>query len=505
MQNSDSMMASKAPASNGLPTLLTLAIGKAAPHTTVLVDFDETLFLRNSTEAYLNCLFPQCLGVLLSKSLNWLQPWNHLPDGIRGEQSRDWLRVVIATLLFPWTPLIWRVSVKKLASSYRNVELMEILNRNLTLQVIIATDGFDFIVRPLANFLGFTNQQILACRFWRGGIDRHTGKTKRIVYTLGEETVAKAIAITDSTHDAPLLSVVGTPFLIRWSQAQYVPALANVYFPLFYLEKIKRPGKQYFFKTVLYDDLLVLLLALNWYSVNPFAHGMSIVFLLLSFWCINEVGYYENDVVAEKYEKDPVLSDNYYQYKSSRHRMSVWLPWAYALALAIPGVIIFQLSDGAPSQILWESSSLLEILSHLGLWMTVLLALRSCYWIYNHLNKQTRVWIYPILQGFKYFSYLVITATNVIGAALFTAQVMARSLPYFIYRHHHTHWTDSLPWEVIRTLVFISILFTVAIGNHDFSAFVSLQTLIIFTWCGFRSRRYVGKMIDQAQFIWKSS
>jgi hypothetical protein len=385
----------KVPASKGLPALLTSAIGKAAPHTTVLVDFDETLFLRNSTEAYLDRLFPQCLGVLLLKSLDWLQPWNYLPNSIRGEQSRDWLRVMIATLLFPWTLLIWRLSAKKLASSYRNIELMEILDRNPTLKIVIATDGFELIVRPLANFLGFTGQQILACRFWRGGSDRHAGKTERIINNLGTETVAQAIAITDSIHDTPLLSAVATPFLIRWSQAQYVPALANVYFPLFYLEKIKRPGKQYFLKTVLYDDLVILLLALNWQSVHLFAHGVSVVFLLLSFWCINEVGYYENDVVAEKYEKAPVLSDNYYQYRPYKHRMSVWLPWVYAAALAIPGLIAFQLSHAAPSQVTLNFSSdfipLSEILKDLGLWMSVLLALRSCYWIYNHLDKQTRV------------------------------------------------------------------------------------------------------------------
>jgi hypothetical protein len=93
----------------------------------------------------------------------------------------------------------------------------------------------------------------------------------------------------------------------------------------------------------------------------------------------------------------------------------------------------------------------------------------------------------------------------VIGAALFTAQIMARSLPYFIYRYQHTRWSDDLPWQVIRTLVFIAILLSVAIGSQNFSVFVSLQTLIIFAWCAFRSRRHASKIIHQAQFIWKDS
>ena len=69
----------------------------------ILLDLDETLFLRNSTEEYLNTLKPRILGAILLILLDVLRPWNFLPGNLKGEVSRDWLRVIIKTLIFPRT------------------------------------------------------------------------------------------------------------------------------------------------------------------------------------------------------------------------------------------------------------------------------------------------------------------------------------------------------------------------------------------------------------------
>src|SRR5258708_35924997 len=41
----------------------------------VVVDLDETLYLRNSTEDFIDCAWPGLLALLLLQVLDLLQPW----------------------------------------------------------------------------------------------------------------------------------------------------------------------------------------------------------------------------------------------------------------------------------------------------------------------------------------------------------------------------------------------------------------------------------------------
>src|SRR5689334_17933938 len=70
----------------------------------VLVDLDETLYLRNSTEDYLDSVRPRVLAALLLRLLDILQPWRW--SG--GEVTRDVWRVRLIRFLFPWVHVQWR-------------------------------------------------------------------------------------------------------------------------------------------------------------------------------------------------------------------------------------------------------------------------------------------------------------------------------------------------------------------------------------------------------------
>src|SRR5687768_8535113 len=69
----------------------------------VIIDVDETLYLRNSTEDFLDCAQPGVLGLLVLRALDAFQPWR-----LSGEDTRDTWRVGVIVCLFPWTFWIWR-------------------------------------------------------------------------------------------------------------------------------------------------------------------------------------------------------------------------------------------------------------------------------------------------------------------------------------------------------------------------------------------------------------
>jgi hypothetical protein len=480
-------------------------IETAPEKTPIIVDFDETLFLRNSTEEYLNTLQPRVMGAVFLGLLNYLKPWHWLPGSFKGEISRDWLRVVISTLLFPWTLLLWYGRARQLAHLQGNTILLQAIAQSVSHRVIVATQGFAFIVSPLLKHMALprnTRTNIIACRFWKGVVDRQMDKKERVTAALGADMIQRAIVVTDSTDDTSLLSSVAKPCLAVWPEAKYVPAMADAYIPFVYLERGKRPGQRYFLRVILGNDLVVICLATSWLTSYPLIHAASMTFLLLSFWCIYEVGYYENDLVAERFEEKPVLSKTYQRYKQ---RMDMWQPWIWALFFAFPGIILLELSE-----IILENTNLdfdytrrflSQALADMLCWFGLLLSLRVSYWAYNHMDKPTRPWLYQFLQIYKCFGFLVVTATNVIGVMLFAAQVLSRWISYIVYRNR-TDWPQMLPEQLISCFIFGFLIVAVALGSTDFLIVLNWQALIIFMWCAFRARRQLRSIVHQMRISW---
>ena len=65
----------------------------------VLVDLDETLYLRNSTEDFISCAWPGLLALLVLKVLDLLKPWRLTG----GTETRDTWRVRAISVFLPWT------------------------------------------------------------------------------------------------------------------------------------------------------------------------------------------------------------------------------------------------------------------------------------------------------------------------------------------------------------------------------------------------------------------
>ncbi|NMF82607.1 haloacid dehalogenase-like hydrolase [Nodosilinea sp. P-1105] len=468
-----------------------------------IVDFDETLFLRNSTEEYLSTARPRFLCAVFLIFLDKLKPWNVLPQPFRGAESRDWLRVVLVTLLFPWTWLLWRRRAKALMTTHENHLLSQALAHSQQATPVIASRGFEFIIQPLARYLSIQPQQVIGCRFWAGGRDRHKGKEELIADRIDDDAVQNGILVTDSTDDASLLEVVKYPFLVQWPGARYVPAFSNIYLPFFYLERVKRPDSNFTYQVVIKNHLLSLVLAISWLSSLPLLHVVGTSFLVFSFWCIYEIGYFENDQVAEKYEKKPVLSKTYHQYKS---RMDVHQPWIFASIAGLIGVALTYLSNHAQGYSWASLQSTLSQPDQWGIaldftfWMGILLSIRGLYLGYNYLDEKTRVWVYPFLQISKYLSFLAFTHASKVGLALLIANIFVDWVPYIIYRCGGQR--DEFEEQIMRLFIFLLICVGSAFFLHEVEFLKNWQFAVILLWLSIRIRPQLRKLISNAHFVW---
>jgi hypothetical protein len=198
------------------------AIANATKKTPVILDFDETLILRNSTAEYINSLRPRLIGFILIMFLKIIRPWYWLPGSFKGVQTKDWYLVTIPSILLPWTLLLWQQRAKKLAKDYSNTEIISVVDSNTRAPVIVASVGFNFIITPILQHIPMRCDRLISCRFWQGAGDRQRGKLLMIQERLSESEITAAILVTDSVDDLPLLQVVKQPCFVLWSAAKYI-------------------------------------------------------------------------------------------------------------------------------------------------------------------------------------------------------------------------------------------------------------------------------------------
>ncbi len=272
-----------------------------------LVDLDETLYLRNSTEDFLDSAAPGLIAMVLLRVIDIIQPWRLTG----GEATRDAWRVRLIVILMPWVGWRWERRVTGLAARHLNRPLLDALRASAA-RPIIVTVGFESIVRPLIAAFGMPDTQLVAARGF-GFRDRRRGKLAMAVEALGEEIVRGALVVTDSPQDAPLLEAAARPLRTLWPDAKYRRALGRVYLPGEYLSRVKRPGERYIWRGIVQEDLVFWILSSIGLAVHPFAHILGLILLLISFWAIYERGYVDNDRAAEHFEHDPKLTAEYHE------------------------------------------------------------------------------------------------------------------------------------------------------------------------------------------------
>jgi haloacid dehalogenase-like hydrolase len=447
----------------------------------LIVDFDETLYLRNSTEDFLDCAGPGLLALLLLRVLDVLKPWR-LTGGI---DTRDTWRACAISTFFPWTRLRWRAKVPILAKRYLNRELKAALETRAQPPPIILTAGFRSIVAPLLAAMGFAHVPLIAARMYSLA-DRRNGKLRMAMRELGAETVGRCLVVTDSINDLEVLQSCARPLRTLWPQARYRRALSGVYLPGEYIFKIKHPGERYIFRSVLQEDFAFWLLSSIGLSTDFAAHLVGLLLLLLSFWAIYERGYVHNDLVASRYEADPKLSATFGNVGVATPAVQ---PWVWAMLAGAAGVAILQ-PDG------------MAFVVHFVGWIAVLISTYACFVLYNRLDKMTRVWLYPLLQFTRSAAFTAVVPIGPAGVAALGAHVLSRWVPYQVYRLTSAGWPNARP-ELVRLISFVllSLLIVCSLG---LSVLLTWSALALLLWIVFRARRDIYAVFNAARCLDRS-
>ncbi|PZO20170.1 MAG: hypothetical protein DCF25_07060 [Leptolyngbya foveolarum] len=419
------------------------SVQTAAAENPIILDFDETLFLRDSTTEYLNSISPRPLGAAYLLAAAVIRPWRWLPARWADKKiSRAWVLAALATLLFPWTLLVWRAKAKHLAQAHWNDQLIAAIAQNPNARVVVASSGFSWIVNPLLEHLPSEVAQkvaseAVACRFWQGLADREKGSLDRMTKVLSQPEIARAVLVTaKEQQNTALLSAVKTPCRVQWPEAEFISAMADVYVPLVYSERVKNPGRSHIMKRVIAGHWAFLVIAFSFLSDHFLLNATGLLLLTFSYWCVYEIGYWENDVIGEKYESKPVLSKRFEQYKD-RLRLDTPAPWCWAIGLSVPGLVLLEASNfeqTAPAAIEIAAHQWQTLAFNSTLWVCFLIAVRATFWLYNQFNEEARIWIYPFLQTQKLFGFAMLVSTNAVGVVLLLALAVSRWLHYTIYR-----------------------------------------------------------------------
>ncbi|HMH18333.1 MAG TPA: haloacid dehalogenase-like hydrolase [Burkholderiales bacterium] len=441
----------------------------------ILLDLDETLYLSNSTEDFIDSARPPLLALLLMRTLDVVKPWRWTG----GEATRDVWRVRLISTCFPWTGNRWKNRVAGLAKNFTNLRLMAALKTPGTTP-IITTAGFQPIVAPLVAALGLPQARIVAARLSTFA-DRRDGKLHLAVGALGDDTVRRALVLTDSAQDLTLLNACARPLRTVWPEAHHRRALSGVYMPGQYLTQIKRPGARYIVRGILQEDFAFWVLSSIALAALPALHVLGLLFLLVSFWAIYERGYVDNDLIAARLEENPKLSKAFLESPVATPR---WQPWIWAFACGAIAVVLLR----------WPAN---PVPTDFAAWTAVLLATYGWFTMYNRFDKGTRVWMFAGLQFARTAAFVALVPIGLIGAIALGAHVLAKWVPYYVYRLGGKEWPEA-PFHLTR-LLFFAVLALLLAFSEGLSPLLNWTALALLAWNLFRARQELAAAFTAAK------
>jgi len=276
----------------------------------------------------------------------------------------------------------------------------------------------------------------------------------------------------------------------------------KIYIPLLYSEKVKRPDRRYFLNNIIGEDFIIILLSFAYSSLHFWSNVLGLFLLQMAFWCIYELGYIENDVVGDKFEDKAILSYNYKSYEIS---FGFWQPWLWSFGLSILGIVIL-VKDRATENLALDffsneySRNLFWVSRELVYWLMFLFALRVLFYIYNHINKQSRIWLYLLLQAGRYCGFLVVLSTNAVGLMFLVSCILTRSIQYILYRYlggKNSSWPMDFPRYFFCLLIYLILIGISAANDRNIFLLFNPQVLLISAFCILRGSKHFYSVCSQ--------
>lgn len=464
---------------------LDAALADAGRDDLLIVDFDETLFLRNSTELFLDSARPAVVAAIAARVIEFLKPWRLLPRYRDGFAMGDWLRILLVVCLMPWVVLRWRRLAPALAEQWLNRELSGRLAAGGYTRVVIASHGFAFIIAPLLRAMPI-DAELVASPLWRGFAARDRGKRALLEERYGAAALARATVITDHAgHDADILAAVANPAVIAWPNALYERAFARTYVPLLYTEKAKHTTHLHLLGVFFAKDWMALLMASALIAPDPLLAALGLAFLIVSFAILYDVGYHENDLVGARLEEKPVLTDERIARFGTVDEAQAWV---FASLAALPGTSLLALGGASAWQAdggVAASSGLLFIL-----WLGLLAVTRALFWLFNRVDEKSRMLLHLPLQLMKGVGVVAILAlpSSIPGAALLVASALCCWIPYLIYRMGGARW--ETPDNLTRLLILLSIASAMAL-SAGVESLLGWQAAAVLGWAVYKARKEI--------------
>lgn len=452
------------------------------------VDFDHTLYLKNSTEVFLGCARPAFLVAPLLKILAISRPWNALPGG--ANRWRDIIRVLTVIVLTPWTIALFSIRAESLFAKHHNRELEEKLANVSPEKIVIASFGLHFIIKGLLKHSRYSRAKLIAPSLMSSPRVRKFGKLDLLKRNGYLPDAQNDIFYTDNAiDDADVVAHVAQSHVVQWAENDETGAFHNMYLPFFYTAKIKR-SPRFLLRQVFLEEMLVIMLAfglflpLDSYSILGTMTGIS--FLFLSFHTIYEIGYADNDTIGLKNEKNPKLSDNFYRYDKYQLQPYAWI---WSILLAFIGVCLI-----APEHAK-NASSLLPVVNSENFWLQrVVMAMAwmaiptaglLCFLIFNRTPLRLRVFVYLPLHGLKYFGPAIFFPLHPLGILFIASQIIRTWSLYLVRRSGgDTSWVLS---QFIRLCFFVAFILILYCMSETRTLATQWQCGILLLFCIIRS------------------
>jgi hypothetical protein len=456
------------------------ALGEIGRHRgPVLIDLDHTLLSGNSTDAFIRSARPRLLVAMIVRLIEFLAPWRFLPaQGDKTTAWRDVIRLYLVTGIDRSALRRWREGDASKLRKYLHAGLADAAARD---DARVVTLGFDRIVSPI--FAGSDKPVRIIAMPWLDPRARDRGKLARLREELGDDVIARSLLVTDNLKaDADVASAAER--VVAWPAGDDAgSAHPGVYYPFRYADEVKKaPSRLHTIR-----QIFLLLFPLTFIST----HGVGTDFLNVaplllavaaSFFCIYEIGYVENDVLASKLEEKPVIPSGHARWEIEEIAVTAW---AFAGLALIAGVAYAALALGETPM---QTSALA------ARWLVFLAASRLVFAGFNRRRPRARVpWFFG-LHVLKVVGPLavVLEPASAVGWALILSHLIATTAPYASYRWSATpyryHYTEAR-----RLLIFAGAL-TMLVATGGLAATTIPAAAMGLAWSLFVARKDLARL-----------